>query len=1618
MMYNALSALPILLLATAVGLSANPVITEFMADNETTLADEDGAMSDWIELHNPTAAPLSLENWCLTDKASNLTLWRFPAVTMAPGEFLVVFASNKNRRVPGATLHTNFALSKDGEYLALVKPDGVTVQQAFAPKFPAQDGDESYGMRFESTTLVAQGASGRYLVPTSSSTPAAAWTEPSFADGAWPAGTSGFGHGITIPGITVRQVSKNGSIGGLNDALNLISLPASDSRVLSSATQVMEVVNLLGDGGDGHFAFNRLPPGNGGDHYAVVATGFVTIPTAGAWTFGLNSDDGGRIVIGSTEVMRDDAFHAPQDKFGTITLAAGQHAFKIVMFEGGGGDCVEFFAAPGTHTSFNASAFRLVGDVANGGLAASTLPAGAGGVIGTDLATALAGRNGAYFRMPFATSTPPAASSLSLLMRYSDGFSAWLNGSVVASANVTAVPPAWDALANASQTNARVLRRQVHNLTASLASITIGTNVLAVHGMKSSADDGSFLVLPELVAASPQPGLAPAFYGDGLATPGWANGQPSSIGDVADTQFSVKRGFFTQPFPLTITSATPGAVIRYTTDGSTPNQSHGTVYTGPITIASTTVLRAIATLDGWKATDVDTQTYLFPDDVLTQASNGAPPPGWPDSAQAGRTMDYGMDPDIVNHANPDLGGRATVREALLAIPSVSIVTDASNLFNINGSQGIYSNPGGRGFAWERPCSMEWIEPPDASRPNGNGEFQINAGIRIRGGFSRSGDNPKHAFRFFFRGDYGASELNYPLFGRDGALWFDKIDLRTSQNYSWSFQGDDRNTFLREESSRQAQLDMGQPGSRVRYVHVHLNGQYWGLYNLDERPEAAFAESYFGGDEDEYDVVKSEQELGYVVGATDGNLDAWRELWDKAKSHRASPTNENFFRLMGLAADGVTPTADPVLLDVDNLIDYMLVTFWTGNFDGAVSAFLGNERANNWFASRRRDNNPRQGFRFFVHDFEHSLFDVNEDRTGPFTSGNESLFEWSNPMFLHQDLLANAEYRVRWADRIQRHLFHNGALTTTAWQTRINRLAAVVDAAIIAESARWGDSKRSAPFTKSDWERAQNQLVSYLPQRNAVVLNQLKADNLYPSLDAPVVSPSGGYQPDGVMLSIQGAAGATLHYMPDGSDPRAVGGALKPGALTYTSSSATETLIPWSAGGWRYLADGSNQGTAWRTPEFNDAAWATGTAELGYGDGDEATIIPQVDVNPSLNGTQRPATSYFRRTFNVPATGAILGMTLRVEYDDAYAVYLNGVRVAGNLPVNPAHNYYTYVNVEDSIATVNLGAESLIYGTNVIAVEIHQAHAGSSDLSMNLSLRAVRSVTPDPIVLQGPGERVFRTRAKSGGTWSALNENRYRVGIVPPTATTLVVSEICPHPPSPHPDAEFIELLNTGATAIDLAGAIFTEGIDFTFPENAVLQPGARVLVVGNLAAFQAAHGTDKPVAGVFANGSGLSNVGERLRLEAADGSVLLDFSYGTGFPWPAMTNGLGRTMVLVNSAAPADPLSWRPSTTAFGNPGTTDSVARPAGRSLLDHLLAEPTPRFERATSRLSVHRRLGGDAVAFQPEWSDDCLTWSPTPAVLVAEALDEHGNSTLEWQLDPPPAGNRVFFRVRIGP
>src|SRR5690606_35047311 len=132
--------------------SAAPVISEFLASNQSGIRDEGGNRPDWIEIRNDAPEPVNLAGWALTDDAAVPREWVFPDSEMEPGAHLLVFASVKARAVAGAPLHTGFNLSAAGEYLALVNPDGAVATE-FAPAFPPQFPDTSYGKSTNTTEV-------------------------------------------------------------------------------------------------------------------------------------------------------------------------------------------------------------------------------------------------------------------------------------------------------------------------------------------------------------------------------------------------------------------------------------------------------------------------------------------------------------------------------------------------------------------------------------------------------------------------------------------------------------------------------------------------------------------------------------------------------------------------------------------------------------------------------------------------------------------------------------------------------------------------------------------------------------------------------------------------------------------------------------------------------------------------------------------------------------------------------------------------------------------------------------------------------------------------------------------------------------------------------------------------------------------------------------------------------------------------------------------------------------------------------------------------------------------------------------------------------------------------
>ena len=609
-------------------------------------------------------------------------------------------------------------------------------------------------------------------------------------------------------------------------------------------------------------------------------------------------------------------------------------------------------------------------------------------------------------------------------------------------------------------------------------------------------------------------------------TPGVRNVGTTVEGLVSDTVFSVNRGFHSAPINVAITCTTPETAIYFTTDGTTPSLLNGTLYSAPVAISTTTTLRAAAFRDGWLPSNVDTHTYIYTTSVITQ---GNAPPGYP-STWAGKPADYEMDPQVINH--PDYTGQFDA--ALKALPTLSVVMAPDDMF---GPQGIYQNPLSEGDSWERAASAEFFVP-DGSESG----FHINCGIRVQGASSRNPDTPKHPLSLRFRSEYGSSKLRYNLFkGQQAVDEFDLLQLRPESNHGFTHRHYYQCSiaqYNRDQWTSDLFTHMGQRATHGRWAHLYLNGIYWGLYDIQERPDADFMAAYYGGVAEDYDVLNS------GVAMT-GNTTAYSAMFAIANGNIAD--NSAYQSVSGY-------------LDIDAFIDYMLLNFYIGNRDWD---------SHNWRAGRRRQ--AGAGFVFVPWDGEFAISPNNAGVvsspagiSGALNTDATTRNNSGNPSALHQRLTLNAEYRLRFADRARRHLLDGGALSPSAaaavWQAR----SVFIDNAIIAESARWGDFRRDvdpgqwtsaqfALYTKNDhYLPTQNYILStYLPQRSGIVLAQLTSRNLYPAVSAPAFSQYSSLIAPGFTLSMNGAS--TIHFTTDGTDPRDVGGAISSSAQVYTSS---------------------------------------------------------------------------------------------------------------------------------------------------------------------------------------------------------------------------------------------------------------------------------------------------------------------------------------------------------------------------------------------------------------------------------------------------------------------------------
>ncbi len=1003
-------------------------------------------------------------------------------------------------------------------------------------------------------------------------------------------------------------------------------------------------------------------------------------------------------------------------------------------------------------------------------------------------------------------------------------------------------------------------------------------------------------------------------------TPGRGN-SAGVLGWVGDTVFSVDRGFYDEPFEVAIsTSSGQEAIIHYTLDGSEPSPAHGLVYESPIKVSTTTTLRAMAFREGWESTNVDTHTYVFVDDVARQP---AQPSGWPqnwgrNSEVDGRDgvgngtvpADYEMDPRVVDQTLEGFG----IRDALLDIPSVSIVMHPDDF--IEPGRGIYSIPQSR---IERVCSMEYLHPDGAKG------FQENAKIEVHGNSSRRPWRmQKHSLRITFSGQVGVKSLDYPLFENSPVSRFNQLVLRACFTDSWALVswGSSRyrpndSQYIRDVWMKESLRDMGQPSSHGSFVHLYVNGLYFGLHNLTERLAEDFFADHLGGDPEDWEINEDFGSPG----------PRWNQI---------------------LSMDVTDPDVYEKLhqyVDLANLADYSLLHFYADAEDWPH---------HNGYAAV----NPVSGdgqYRFFVWDQEIVL---DKFTWNPFNknSGMGALF---------QKLRANADFRRLFADRVQKHLFHGGALSLDASRERYRKLADQIDKAIVAESARWGDTQMSTPygnfieqprplsdvddddyppaphapdiyFTREDsWIVERDNVVEhYLPTLHDAssphaVINELRSANLYPSIDAPSLNLEAGPILSGQWLEMQAARG-TIYYTLSGQDP------------WQPSIEKHEVLIPDRASATAWVPVDDRHGLAWTRVGFSEEdEWVDGRTGVGY----ETSVSDykgfiglDVAAMRNVNGSV-----YVRVPFDVSGIQVMnegIRLTLHMRYDDGFVAYLNGREVArSHAPSDRlAWNSQASMSHADSSASqfkafdISHSRDLLTEGRNMLAIHGLNVSLSSSDLLITPKLvlsKMVQEVLPTEVLTYTKSIPLtqsahLKARAFYQGEWSALTEAHYALGRSP-IPGDLALTEVHYHPAEPQ-HGEFVEILNMAQDTLVLDGITFSDGFSFVFPPQSLLESGQRVVIAQDPQGLCAAY-PGIMVYGPFANHAQLSNAGERLSVVNASGDLLLGLEYRDEVPWPDSADGEGYSLVLRDPAAPGaqnDPLLWTASHALGGSPGVMD----------------------------------------------------------------------------------------------
>ncbi|MCR5179617.1 MAG: lamin tail domain-containing protein [Bacteroidaceae bacterium] len=599
------------------------------------------------------------------------------------------------------------------------------------------------------------------------------------------------------------------------------------------------------------------------------------------------------------------------------------------------------------------------------------------------------------------------------------------------------------------------------------------------------------------------------------------------------------------------------------------------------------------------------------------------------------------------------------------LPIVSIATDDENFWD--NEQGIYVQD----FKpdWEVPVNIELFLNNGSDRP----AFNERAGIKVNGLYSWQ--LPQKMLGVYFKKKYGESKLEYQLFVDDSRASFDNFALRASGS-DWSY------TLMRDGLVQQAARRGGMNLDLMAFrpCVVYVNGEFLGIHNIREKVDEDYVTRHYDLGGAPFDMVEGGDE------AEVGNIDAWVEFLKRAKATDYS--------------DDTPFEALKQEIDLENFTDYIITQSYSAN----------TSLSHNTMTWKTCEGGK---WRWILMDCDRGFF--------KFDNSNINYVVKQSFWPLSQ-MLQNEGYRQYFCQRMADQLFTTFNADEICRQ--IDEHQADIEPIIRQHVERWqgttsdyGDALPSVDY----WRDEVEELRDFARGRVTILLDDLSSYGA----EKPALLSLASQPEEACLFCFNGHPLPRTHW--NGLYPMQMDITLtaedRAGYVFrgWRQTQLTDLIARGSE--WRYLDNGSNQGEAWRQPDFDDEAWSSGAAPLGYKCDNIQTTLP------SGSKSSKPYTTYFRRHFSVDDPAAIRRLKVQLCREDAAAVYINGQRIINsNLPLQGL-NYKTksLIYMDDyagyNYLAYDIPTDALVEGDNIIAVEVHQTSSTSSDLAFDLQLQA-------------------------------------------------------------------------------------------------------------------------------------------------------------------------------------------------------------------------------------------------------------------------------------------------------